>query len=303
MNTNDNGSWNIRGNKSWSDAVNELTRKGEAYVLVTILGVRGSAPRDSGTKMVITADGIYDTIGGGHLEYKTIALAQELLADENRLQHIEHFPLGPSLGQCCGGSTSILFERFAGSRVNIMLFGAGHVGRALAGILAGLPCRVQWVDPREDQFPTPMAGNITPLVSEEPKDEVASMPANSYYIVMTHNHQMDFEIAEAILKRGDFSYLGLIGSDTKWTRFQQRFAHKGVDPETVERIHCPVGLAQVPGKHPMEVAVSIAGEVIAHYQRDIPPQPTQQGVHWKTLKKMLGEPQATSDKRQVEQPT
>jgi len=289
MNNIEQSSWNIRGNKSWIEAVNELNQKGEAYVLVTILGVRGSAPRDSGTKMVITADNIYDTIGGGHLEYKTIALAQELLADDSRQQHIEHFPLGPSLGQCCGGSTSVLFERFAAPGVNIMLFGAGHVGRALAGILAGLPCRLQWVDPREDQFPSLLASNITPVVSEEPKDEVATMPANSYYIVMTHNHQMDFEICETVLKRGDFSYLGLIGSDTKWTRFQQRFAHRGFEPDAVERIHCPIGLSQVPGKRPMEVAVAIAGELIEHYHRDIPPPPTQQGVHWKALKQMLAQ--------------
>lgn len=289
MNNIDNTSWNISGNKNWIEAVNELTVKGEAYVLVTILGVRGSAPRDSGTKMVITADNIYDTIGGGHLEYKTIAIAQQLLADESRQQHIEHFPLGPALGQCCGGSTSILFERFAASRVNIMLFGAGHVGRALAGILAGLPCRLQWVDPREDQFPSQLASNITPVVSEEPKDEVESMPANSYYIVMTHNHQMDFEICESVLKRGDFRYLGLIGSDTKWSRFQQRFTHRGYSEETIGRIKCPIGLSQVPGKHPMEVAVSISGEIIAHYHQEVPSQPTQQGVHWKELKQMLVE--------------
>lgn len=289
MNNTDNDTWNINSNKNWSQAVNELSTKGEAYVLVTILGVRGSVPRDSGTKMVIAADNIYDTIGGGHLEFKTISIAQQLLKDENRQYHIEYFPLGPSLGQCCGGSINILFERFPASAVNIMLFGAGHVGLALVGILAGLPCRVRWVDKRENQFPAQMASNITPVTSEAPMDEVETMPANSYYIVMTHNHQLDFEICEAILRRGDFRHLGVIGSDTKWKRFQQRFAHRGFEQESIARISCPTGLSQIPGKHPMEVAISIAGEIIVLYHRDLPPRAKRQGVQWKELKQSLEE--------------
>jgi xanthine dehydrogenase accessory factor len=108
--------------------------------------------------------------------------------------------------------------------------------------------------------------NVTKMVSENPVDEIASMPANSYYIVMTHNHQIDYDVSQEILKRGDFDYLGLIASDTKWRRFQQRYKHREIDPAQVARMNCPIGLSEVGGKQPMEVAISVAGEVINKYQ-------------------------------------
>ena len=134
------------------------------------------------------------------------------------------------------------------------------------------------------------------------------MPENSYYIVMTHNHQMDFDISQAILTRGDFSYLGLIASDTKWRRFQQRYKHRGIDQQQVTRMNCPIGLAQVGGKLPIEVAVSVAAEIISIYQAEQKLQakqntqastelgnspnskfrPTsQQGIYWKEFTQLL----------------
>ena len=276
-------------NTSWVDAVKELTAKGEAYVLVTILGVRGSAPRDSGTKMVVCANASFDTIGGGHLEHKATKIALEILSKGEQTQHLEHFPLGPKLGQCCGGTTSVLFESFASSYINIMLFGAGNVGHAIAPMLAGLPVKLHWVDEREELFPEVAANNTNNLITDNPVDEIASMPANSYYVVLTHNHQRDFDICSAILKREDFKYLGLIGSDTKWKRFQQRFDHRGIQKELVDKIACPVGLSNVPGKLPMEVAVSIVGEIISLYQADLEPTPNKQGVDWTELKSMIDE--------------
>ncbi len=279
-------------NNNWAEAVHQLDHQGEAYVLVTLIGVTGSTPRDSGTKMVVTADRIYDTIGGGQLEHKVIAYAHQILASGEVVQQLENFQLGAKLGQCCGGSTSVLLESFAASSVNIMLFGAGHVGQALVGILAGLPCKVTWVDNREAQFPPPAflqsLNHVTPLISDSPQDEVANMPANSYYIVMTHNHQLDFDICQHILKRDDFSYLGLIASDTKWRRFQQRFSHRDIDESQVQRMNCPIGLAAVPGKKPMEVAVAIAAEVIGLYQGDkYKEQSSQQGVNWHDIKQLI----------------
>jgi len=274
-------------NTHWVDAVKELTSKGEAYVLVTLLGVRGSAPRDSGTKMVVSQQASFDTIGGGHLEHKATKIAQELLRQGDSAQTIEHFPLGPKLGQCCGGTTSVLFEAFVSSHINIMLFGAGHVGHAIAPMLAGLPVRLHWVDEREELFPQATYNNVEYVATDCPSDEVAGMPSNSYYIVLTHNHQRDFEICSAILKRQDFKYLGLIGSDTKWKRFQQRFEHRGFARQIVERISCPVGLSSVQGKLPMEVAVSIVGEIIGLYQAELTPTPHKQGVDWSELKAMM----------------
>lgn len=271
----------------WSQAVEQLSSAGTAFALVTLLGVRGSAPRDSGSKMVITENATYDTVGGGHLEYKAISLAKELLNKSNITQHMEHFSLGPNLGQCCGGSTSVLFEVFPAVGTPLMVFGAGHVAQALMPILSQLPCQITWVDNREDLLPDSLPKNVQAVFSEHPADEIRDMPGNSFYLVMTHNHQLDFEICETVLKRNDFSYLGLIASETKWRRFQQRFDFKGIDKESVERMSCPVGLSTVPGKLPMEVAVSIAGEIIHQYHQGKAQKPTQQGMHWRDLKQLL----------------
>ncbi|MFT5333161.1 MAG: xanthine dehydrogenase accessory factor [Halioglobus sp.] len=246
----------------WVDAIVALQALGEDYVLITLLGARGSTPRENGTKMVVSKDANFGTIGGGHLEFKATCMAADLLNDEQEQQKIEYFPLGPSLGQCCGGSTTVLFESFKGTDFNIALFGAGHVGLALADILKQLPCKLHWIDNREDTHPSPLPNHVTPIVSEQPADEVADMLPGSYYLIMTHNHQLDYEILETVLNRGDAAYVGLIGSDTKWRRFKMRMDHRGYQPEFYRQVHCPIGLAEVPGKRPIEVAVSIAGELI-----------------------------------------
>ncbi|WP_448547896.1 xanthine dehydrogenase accessory protein XdhC [Thalassotalea fusca] len=302
---------------NWSKATYKLAKQGKAYVLVTVIGVTGSTPRNNGTKMVVTNDALHDTIGGGHLEHVSIKFARHLLVNNQDSQQLEHFQLGSQLGQCCGGSASVLFECFAASEVNIMLFGAGHVGQALIPMLAALPVQVTWVDSRESQFPEHFDqinshGNIQRVVSEQPEDEVALMPANSYYIVMTHNHQMDFEITQSILKRGDFGYLGLIASDTKWRRFQQRFKHREISPELVQRMHCPIGLPDVTGKLPMEVAVSVAAQVISIYQQQAFAQQainrttndqenvkgSHKGVSWKALAASLQAAESPSEQNE-----
>ena len=274
-------------NADWVDAVAQLQQRGEAYVLITLLGVRGSTPRDSGTKMVVATEASFGTIGGGHLEHKAMAIAAHMLDATAEEQRIEHFPLGPSLGQCCGGSTTVLFESFPANTFNIVLFGAGHVGQALAGILSQLPCRIHWIDSREGQHPPQLPGNVQALVSDSPADDVAAMPAGSYYIIMTHNHQQDFAILEAVLRRSDADYIGLIGSATKWRRFQLRLQHKGYQHSGYSEVRCPVGLASVPGKRPIEVAVSVAAEIIARQHTSQAPKITQQGVSWRELKHVL----------------
>lgn len=280
--------------QNWSSATYQLNQQGKAYVMVTLIGITGSTPRDSGTKMVITHDEFFDTIGGGHLEFKATKFAHKLLKKGVNAQHIEHFQLGSQLGQCCGGTATVLFECFAATGINIMLFGAGHVGQALMPILSALPCQITWVDSRAEQFPAnaETLNNTRVIVSETPEDEVANMPANSYFIVMTHNHQMDFDISQAILKRGDFAYLGLIASDTKWRRFKQRYKHRDINEALVERMHCPIGLPEVTGKLPMEVAVSVAGQIISCYQtkehqKISPEKGSQQGVPLKTIKQLV----------------
>lgn len=272
----------------WASAASTLEEQGQPYVVITLIGARGSTPRENGTKMVVSIDQHSDiqcfgTIGGGHLEYQAIARAGEILSQAEPQQILEHFPLGAKLGQCCGGAVSVLFESFVPHPVKIMVFGAGHVGKALIKVLGELPCHVSWVDARPELFDTDLPSNVTAVSELDPVDAIQKMPPNSYYLVMTHNHGLDFELCSSILKRGDARYLGLIGSETKWQRFQLRFQRRGYDPTLYDTIRCPVGLSQIPGKLPMELAVSIAGELISEYQTQHPPRETRRGLNWQEL--------------------
>ena len=250
---------------NWIDALADLQNQGEPCVLVTIIEELGSTPRNAGSKMVISARQAYDTIGGGHLEYKAMHIAREMLASGKQDTHLERFSLGASLGQCCGGATVLLFEPMGQVQAQIAVFGAGHVGRALVPLLASLPCRVRWIDSREDEFPEQIPHGVRKIVSEEPVDEIDDLPAGSYCIVMTHNHQLDLELTAAILKRNDFAYFGLIGSKTKRVKFEHRLRDRGFEPGVVQRMRCPMGIGEVKGKLPVEIAISIAGEIIATY--------------------------------------
>ncbi|BBP84180.1 xanthine dehydrogenase accessory protein XdhC [Pseudomonas sp. Pc102] len=250
---------------SWISALAELQQRGDACVLVTIIEERGSTPRNSGSKMVVSDDRIYETIGGGHLEFKAMEIAREMLRTRSQDTRLERFSLGASLGQCCGGATVLLFEPMGQPQAHIALFGAGHVGRALAPLLASLPCKVRWIDSRENEFPASIPAGVEKVVNDEVVDEVERMPSGSYFIVMTHNHQLDLELTAAILKRNDFAYYGLIGSKTKRVKFEHRLRDRGFAPETVQRMRCPMGIAEVKGKLPAEIAISIAGEIIATY--------------------------------------
>lgn len=252
-------------NTVWINALAELQQQGEPCVLVTIIEERGSTPRNAGSKMVVSRERLYDTIGGGHLEYKAQAIAREMLENRVRDTRLERFSLGASLGQCCGGATVLLFEPMGQPQAHIAVFGAGHVGRALVPLLASLPCKVRWIDSRDNEFPEQIPAGVEKVVNEEVVDEVDNMPAGSYFIVMTHNHQLDLELTAAILERNDFTYYGLIGSQSKRAKFEHRLRDRGFKPETVQRMRCPMGIAEVKGKLPVEIAVSIAGEVIATY--------------------------------------
>ncbi|TLX56298.1 xanthine dehydrogenase accessory protein XdhC [Stutzerimonas nosocomialis] len=250
---------------SWIDALAELQHKGEPCVLVTIIEERGSTPRNAGSKMVVSRERLYDTIGGGHLEYKAQQIAHEMLEQRTRETRLERFSLGASLGQCCGGATVLLFEPMGQPQAHIAVFGAGHVGRALVPLLAALPCRVRWIDSRAAEFPAQVPQGVECRVDDEVVDEVANLPAGSYFIVMTHDHRLDLELTEAILARNDFTYFGLIGSKSKRAKFEHRLRDRGVRPEALARMRCPMGIAEVKGKLPVEIAVSIAGEIIATY--------------------------------------
>jgi xanthine dehydrogenase accessory factor len=227
---------------------------------ILILETRGSAPREAGTRMWVSATEVSGTIGGGNLEYAALKIAREMLLSGETMRE-RRFALGDSLGQCCGGSVTLRFSvtetvALAEPAFDVVLFGAGHVGKEVARILERLPCRLTWVDPRPDVFPASVNAKV--VIEEEPAWMVDEAPAGAYYLVMTHSHALDLEIVERVLKRNDFAFLGLIGSETKAAKFRLRLRQRNIP---AEKLVCPIGLVKA-GKHPAEVAVSAVAQLL-----------------------------------------
>ncbi|HED13394.1 MAG TPA: xanthine dehydrogenase accessory protein XdhC [Gammaproteobacteria bacterium] len=272
-------------NDSWPQALARLQHSATPHVLVTILGAHGSTPCNAGTKMVITREQSFASIGGGNLEFQAINRARCMLEERGPAQVLEHVLLGADLGQCCGGSTSLLFERLQPTQVRIALFGAGHIGQALLPILATLPVQLFWIDERTELLQLSGLPNIN-QISEAPIPWISQLPAGVFYLVMTHSHALDLVIVEAVLQRGDAAFLGLIGSVTKSRRFRLQLRQKGFTKEQIKQLHCPLGLTTVPGKSPAEIAVSIAGEVIGRYHRHSTRETHTDGLDWVDLKSL-----------------
>jgi xanthine dehydrogenase accessory factor len=245
---------------AWLAALADLEGTGEASVLVTVVTARGSAPREAGCKMVVTRDTQYDTVGGGNLEFTCVETARRLLQGANQ-PVLRDFPLGPALGQCCGGHVSVLFEPLRPALSHVAVFGAGHVGRALVALLAGLPVRVRWIDTRADALAGAPA-NVEARRTTDPAREVAALPAGSIVLVMTHDHQIDLAIVAAALPRPDLAAIGLIGSETKRARFVRRLTGMGVTQAAVDRLICPIGIPGAGGKLPAEIAISAAAQIL-----------------------------------------
>jgi len=259
---------------AWLDALGAAERDNQPAVLVTLLTAKGSTPREAGAKMVVSADGIAGTIGGGNLEHQCEAAARGLLADGAEGPSTRDFPLGPALGQCCGGHVTVLFEVLRPPRLHIGLFGAGHVGKALVKLLADLPCRVSWIDARPEALPANLPANVVPVRVAQPAQVVDALPPGSLVLVMTHDHALDYEIVVAALGRNDLLAVGLIGSDTKRARFVSRLVRQGLD---TEKLICPIGLPGIEGKEPAVVAVSVAAQILQFQpqslQRSVVPMP------------------------------
>ncbi|MFG6490196.1 xanthine dehydrogenase accessory protein XdhC [Roseateles sp. BYS78W] len=250
----------------------------EALILVTVARTSGSVPREVGAWMSVTAASITGTVGGGHLEFDAIARARTALAG-GELEDEVRYPLGPSLGQCCGGVVWLRFERVAAgedlaarlpgqTQRPVALFGAGHVGHAIARIARELPLALHWIDSRAEQFPAePPARGWRQEAVEPPADAVADLAPGAVVLVMTHNHAEDFDIVAACLKRqrerGDLAFIGMIGSKTKWASFRQRLEARGFGAEDLARVTCPIGVPGVAGKQPAVIAVAVLAQILA----------------------------------------
>jgi len=235
-------------------------------ILVTIAETLGSAPREPGTSMIVTADEIKGSIGGGALEKRAIETAYEMLAvgDETRELRL---PLGPTLQQCCGGYIVLRLEETDHTivapyrhRETVYLYGAGHVGKAVADALSPLPFDLIWVDQRADWAPS--AGFSRTAVCGDPIDTARAAVADAYHLIMTHDHGMDLALCAILLERADATHIGLIGSSTKKARFMSQLRARGMTQDQLNRLICPIGVVGITGKEPAIIAAGIAAELL-----------------------------------------
>jgi xanthine dehydrogenase accessory factor len=322
--------------KVWSRIRETIERHGSAG-LISVIGVAGSVPRDAGARIVLQPDGgFFGTIGGGRLEYEAIAAARAALAAGRGRAQFRDWPLGPNLGQCCGGMVKTLTETFGPAdlpmvlrfeaaeqggafavmgrigedgRVErvlapsdtvmlraapvigaagvgaasfhesfgevttpVLLFGAGHVGRAVVLALAPLPFSVRWIDSRPDQFPQHIPQNVVAVHADAVDRELDEAPRDAMVVVMTHSHPLDFDITVAALQHETFDFVGLIGSQTKRARFVHWARQMGVTDRQIERLVCPIGVPQIKGKEPAVIAAALAAQLLVVRERLSLPQ-------------------------------
>lgn len=314
---------------AWSEDIEEIQSRVETCVRVTLIEANGSTPRAAGAAMLVFATEQLGTIGGGALEFDAARHARRLLdaaaAAPMWVRDVKSYPLGPTLGQCCGGHVRLLFERLGArecdhvsgllskgatllsrpvvtgvpldsaderaaaamvregsapcnlysvgkedwlvERANpltfaIHLYGAGHVARSLVQIMAGTGAQIVWVDTDVARFPEEIPAHANRLVATAPHAAVEHAPADAFHLVMTCSHALDLDICHAVLRRGAFSYLGLIGSRTKRERFVRRLLELGVAPEVLDRMTCPIGADGPSGKEPAVIAIAAASEIL-----------------------------------------
>ncbi len=274
--------------------------------LVSVHASRGSVPRDQGAWMAVFADtavgmgdtlgGIIGTIGGGQLEFRAIDEARRLLREniygpKNKPNEespglpplvlpppVLRYPLGPGLGQCCGGEVHLRYElvssadlpalsrRLVRTLSPLALFGGGHVGKALVQVLGNLPLQVKWIDSRDEIFPTVVPDNVACEHSDPVHAAVARLAPQSRVIIMSFSHAEDLDVVAACLHRqraqGDLPFIGLIGSQTKWATFRHRLAARGFSDAELAGVRCPVGMHGITSKEPEVIAVSVAAQIL-----------------------------------------
>jgi xanthine dehydrogenase accessory factor len=310
--------------KVWARIRETIERHGSAGLL-SIVGAAGSVPREAGARIVLQPDGgFFGTIGGGRLEYEAIAEARSALAPGRGAALMRDWPLGPNLGQCCGGMVKTLtetfdardldavrhledaecrgafmvvsrigddgrvarrlkrgeptvessgfIEQFGDATTPVLLFGAGHVGRALVLALAPLPFAVRWIDSRADQFPQYMPQNVVTICTDAADGELDAASRDAMVIIMTHSHPLDFDITATALRHGAFNFVGLIGSETKRARFSSYARQLGIADSAIERLVCPIGIPQIKGKEPAVIAAAVAAQVLIASERTSAPQ-------------------------------
>jgi xanthine dehydrogenase accessory factor len=248
----------------------------QSYIVVTIQTVVGSSPREVGASLAVSAQDVAGTIGGGWLEWETIQTAREML-NSRQTTLVKTTTLGPETGQCCGGKVTLHFKlgnlkilsalaladaNEKAKRPLIHVYGAGHVGRALAQALSPLPLQIFLLDSRENELAQCQAVGVQKELTHSPVVFAENAPDDTAHVIMTHDHALDAQIAGAILEKGNFRYLGIIGSKSKRARFRKAFQQMGHTKQLIDRVTCPIGGKDVSDKRPEVIAALTAAEIV-----------------------------------------
>ena len=301
----------------WIDFAQQLVSNGERAVFIMVTALRGSAPRECGTWMLVSHSRIAGTLGGGELERMASEAAHAMLSGDGQWQRTPlRCVLGPDLGQCCGGAIELLLEPIDANaspwlclaakalsspaaqrlgfaidrpdltpylvtdahapndsihlqslrdpRLQLFLFGAGHVGRAVCGIAAELPVCITAVDSRKEWLARlPTATNVHHQWEKTPESIITTIPMGAAALVMTFSHDLDYRLCLRLLARGDLAFIGLIGSHSKATSFRRRLKADGVSEMVSDRLVSPIGRDGPPGKEPGVIALAALSEVMS----------------------------------------
>lgn len=238
----------MHGDVIWLETLAAVRAERKACALV--VPVRGDS---AGSRLIVTADDVHGTLGGADHDAAATTLARTLLDGEG----------APGLASLTGASLlEVFIDVLRPPDFSLVLFGAGHVGRAVVRTFADIDCRVTWVDARDDAFPASIPDNVDVTITDTPEAEVAAAPPGAYFLVMTHSHPLDEALCESILRRGDFAYFGLIGSVSKRRQFEKRLEARGMTKERLATMTCPIGIEGIKGKEPEVIAIAVAAEVL-----------------------------------------
>lgn len=256
--------------------IRDFLSREPASILVEVTGVTGSAPRDTDAWMLVSERAIFATIGGGQLEYMAIDQARRALRSRLAAEPM-NVPLGPEIGQCCGGRVGLAFtalnarlaseliarsDREMAARPHVYVFGAGHVGDALAMALSLAPLRVVLVDTREDELEACTVPRIETCLTAMPEAVVRDAPAGSSFVILTHDHALDFLITAEALRHRDAAYVGMIGSKTKRATFRNWLSREIGRPDLFDKLICPIGGTALKDKRPAVIATLAAAEIM-----------------------------------------
>jgi xanthine dehydrogenase accessory factor len=266
----------MNGMAAKREDIREFLRREPDCVFVEVTGAAGSTPRDTDAWMLVAADCIFGTVGGGQLEYMAIDHARRALR-QGRPAEAMNVPLGPEIGQCCGGRVGLSFtdmntalatfliargDREMASRPHVYVFGAGHVGDALAMALSLVPLRIILVDTREEELSASNVPGIETCLAAMPEALVRDAPAGSSFVILTHDHALDFLIAAEALRRDDAAYVGMIGSKTKRATFASWAKKEGLSEDAIGRLVLPIGGKTVSDKRPSVIAAMTSAEIL-----------------------------------------